>query len=75
MNNRLSVKFESGLYEITYRFRESNEISSLQDARELVDEAFLASVEKQLQDMHRTAVSAFGRRSGGEKEDEFDEIL
>ena len=52
MDNRLSVKFETGLYEQIYKFREGEGIETLEAARVFVDEIFGRSVLGQFQQMH-----------------------
>jgi len=44
MDNRLSVKFERGLNEQTYKFRTNNELQNFEDMQRLVDADFVASV-------------------------------
>lgn len=75
MNNRLSVKFESGLYEETYKFRESEEISSLEHIKKIVDADFLCIVERNLAAMHQTKMAALSRYLPAEEEEEFAEII
>jgi hypothetical protein len=75
MNNRLSVKFESGLYELVYKFRQGSGIEKLEDVKQLVDREFLNAVEQQMQDMHRNAMTALQKRQGTDQEETFEEIL
>ena len=75
MDNKFSVKFESGLYEQTYKFRDGEGIEGANDIRDLVDEAFLEKVETELQRMHRIRLQALSRREEPNGEDEFDEII
>ncbi|MEK7256255.1 MAG: hypothetical protein AAB316_15995 [Bacteroidota bacterium] len=44
MDNRLSIKFEAGMYEQTYKFRESTDLQDFAGAQRLVDEPFLRFV-------------------------------
>ncbi len=52
MDNRLSVKFETGLYEQTYKFREGEGADTLEDVQRLVDEGFFSGVLELFQHMH-----------------------
>lgn len=61
MDNKLSVKFETGLYEQTFKFRESNELSDFESMQKLVDEHFIAEVIEQFAKLHRTKNEALGR--------------
>lgn len=75
MNERLSVKFESGLYEQTYKFRPGGGADSLDELRALIDETFLEEVEQGLAAMHRRSMAALARRQPEAGEEEFEEIL
>ncbi len=75
MNNRLSVKFESGLYEETYKFRESENISSIEHIQKIVDAEFIADVEAHLTKMHQSKIAALSRYLPPVEEDEFEEII
>ncbi|MEM9822705.1 MAG: hypothetical protein AAF985_16605 [Bacteroidota bacterium] len=74
MNERLSIKFESGLYEQTYKLRNVDEIDTLEDIRKLVDDIFLEKVMSGLRTMHQTSQAALSRMLPDE-EDEFDTII
>ena len=75
MDNKLSVKFETGLYEQTYKFRESLELTSFEDVQRLVDEAFCAFILKQFEEMHRAKNEALARCLPAQQDDVFDEII
>ncbi|MEY3051198.1 MAG: hypothetical protein RLY31_983 [Bacteroidota bacterium] len=51
MDNRLSVKFETGHFEQTYKFREQEGLQYFQDVERLVDESLMNMVIRQFQDM------------------------
>ncbi|MEY3367986.1 MAG: hypothetical protein RI973_1141 [Bacteroidota bacterium] len=53
MDNKLSVKFETGLYEQTYKFRESEYLKEFADMQRLVDEEFIQCVEARFASMHQ----------------------
>jgi hypothetical protein len=75
MDNKLSVKFETGLYEQTFKFRESNEMATFQDMEKLVDEAFCQAVLAQFAIMHQLKNDAMGRALAAVQEDVFEEII
>ncbi len=74
MDNKLSVKFETGLYEQTYKFRSSDTINTLEDMQQLVDEAFINNVLAQMTTLHQIKSQALSRFLP-EDDDEFDEII
>lgn len=53
MDNRLSVKFEAGLYEQTYKFRDGDGINTVEDVERLVNQAFMENVLHCFERMHR----------------------
>ena len=75
MNNRLSVKFEAGLYEQTYKFRQGEGVDTLDDVRRIVDAEFAQAVEEELQLMHRRKISTLSRHLAPDGEEEFEEII
>lgn len=75
MDNKLSVKFETGLYEQTYKFRESDELKDFESLQKLVDAPFLRFVEEQFGRMHREKNEALGRFLPEEDEAGFPEII
>ena len=75
MDNKLSVKFENPLYEQTYKFRDSEQLSTLAEVQQLVDEVFINQVLAQLAAMHRTSQAALGRYLPAEEEEDFEEII
>ena len=75
MDNKLSVKFESGLYEQTYKFRMDDRLASLEDVKKLVDMPFLQAVEEELQRMHRVRNAALSRITEVNAADEFPTII
>jgi hypothetical protein len=74
MDNKLSVKFETGLYEQTFKFRESDALNSFESVQKLVDEPFINAVMKNFATMHRLKNDALGRFLPKETE-EFEEII
>ena len=75
MNNRLSVKFESGLYEQTYKFRESEDLKNIEQMRQLVDNQLIIEVEKGLAQKHQHKNQALARYLPPIEEDEFDTLI
>jgi hypothetical protein len=75
MDNKFSVKLESGLYEQTYKFRQSDDINGPEDIRKIVDEAFIAGVLEMLDQMHRIKNKAIERGLPSSEDDEFEEII
>lgn len=75
MNNRISIKFENGQYEQTYKFREHDAIKSLQDCERMVDAEMLAEVEATFQKMHQSKMGSFNRNILSGNEDEFETII
>jgi len=75
MDNKLSVKFESGLYEQTYKFRMNDQLETLEDVKKMVDLPFLQAVEEELQRMHRVRNAALSRLIKEDEKDEFPVII
>lgn len=51
MDTRISIKFENGYFEQTYKFRITEYLSSVAAIDELVDEAFLRTVQERFATM------------------------
>lgn len=75
MDNKLSIKFELGLYEQTYKFRESEYMKNVDDAGKLVDATLLGEVLKNFNNMHKAKNDALGQLVKMEEEGEFPEII
>ncbi|MEZ4953410.1 MAG: hypothetical protein R2825_07520 [Saprospiraceae bacterium] len=75
MDNKLSIKFELGLYEQTYKFRESEYMKNLEDAEKLVDATLLGEVLKNFNNMHKAKNEALGQLVKLEEEGEFPQII
>mgnify|MGYP006281904093 CR=1 FL=1 len=75
MNNRLSVKLESGLYEQTYKFRQGEGVDTLDDVRRIVDTEFTQAVLQELQQMHQRKTATLRRHLSPGEEAEFEEII
>ncbi len=74
MDNRLSIKFEAGMYEQTYKFRESTDLQDFAGAQRLVDEPFLRFVLEEFERMHRAKNEAVNRFLP-QAQAEFEEII
>lgn len=75
MDNKFSVKFESGLYEQTYKFRSSDTIKSLEAIQKMVDAPFCEAVLQDLNRMHQRKNEAMARTLPQEGGMEFEEII
>lgn len=53
MDDKISVKFESGQYEQTYKFRSGEGVEGLEDVRHFADAQFISAVESILTAMHQ----------------------
>lgn len=74
-DNRFLIKFELGLYEQTYKFRESEYLRDLKDIEKIVNAAFLGEVMQVFDRMHRTKEKALETLVQLRGEDEFPVIL
>jgi hypothetical protein len=74
-DNRLSVKFESGLCEQTYKFRDGEGADSVDAVHRIVDAAFAESVLSILQQMQAVRGAALARQMPSGEEEEFEEIV
>jgi hypothetical protein len=75
MDNRISVKFESGLYEQTYKFRSGEGIESLEDLQKVVDSSFQTQVLQQINQMHEAKIQALSRNVSQDDDEEFERII
>jgi hypothetical protein len=57
-DNRWSIKFEQGLLEQTYKFRDGEGVASLEEAIRWTTEAVIASVTDTFTRMHHTRLDA-----------------
>ena len=62
MNNRYSIKFESGGLEQTYKIRVGEYITSLSEVQELVDENFMKGVDETFKIMNRNRQNALEKK-------------
>jgi hypothetical protein len=74
MDNRLSLKIEDEYAEETFKFRQQEGLSTLEDLQRLADGPFLKTVEQRLLQMRRQAADAL-IRIAPPPQNEFDTIL
>ncbi|MFZ2900628.1 MAG: hypothetical protein WA004_18485 [Saprospiraceae bacterium] len=75
MDNRLSVKLETGLYEQIYKFRQGEGMETLEDIRAFLDQDFLVAAARHFSSMHQARLAAQARKVSIAGEDSFDEII
>ena len=73
-DSKYAVKFESGLYEQTYKFRTGDHIQSVEDIKKIIDQELIEQVQKGLHKMHQDKLAAIGRNIE-EEEEEIEEII
>lgn len=73
--HRYPVKFEDGTREQIYRFRKSEALSGLTDVQQLVDEEFIAAVERTFRKMGLDQRAVLDRLGGGGAETGLPEII
>ena len=74
-DTRLSIKFENGNFEQTYKFRPNEQTNSLRELDKLVDDTFLGQVRERFQRMEKEFNDSFIRNFPPTEEEEFDEII
>lgn len=74
-DTRLSIKFENGDLEQTYKFRPIPQANSLQELNKLLDEEFLQLVLERFQKMKQDFSASFTRNIPPAEEDEFPSII
>ena len=75
MDTRLSVKFENGNLEQTYKFRSSEALNSLREVKNLVDDQFLEAVAGSFSAMEKELNATFKRHLPPSTEEEFETII
>ena len=73
-DGKFSIKFESGLIEQIYKFRDDERLQSFEDIQKIVNEDFIEKTEALLRGMYDVRQEALLRFSAQE-EAEFDTIL
>jgi len=74
-DSKYSVKFESGLYEMTYKFRSGDELDSVEDIKAIVDAQFIQEVAESLPKMHQQKLGGISRWLQEKEALDFDEII
>lgn len=74
-DGRSSVKFETALYEQTFKLGDDERFSSLEGIQALVDGPFLSRVLEGFQQMHATRLESFARNFSSETSYPFEEII
>lgn len=75
MDNRLSVKFENGLYEQTFKLGADERLSTVEAVAQWADPALLADIQSNFQRMHQARMAAFERSFPASAEAVFEEII
>lgn len=75
MDNKTSIKFETGMYEQTYKFREMDQLNNMEQIKELVNDEFTNNILTEFQKMHQFKNNALSNFLPKEEEDEFEEII
>jgi len=73
-DSKYAVKFESGLYEQTYKFRSGDNLQTVEDIKAIVDSEFIQEVAASIPKMHQQKLEAMGRWQAIE-EDSFEDII
>jgi hypothetical protein len=73
-DGKFSIKFEGGLLEQIYKFRDDERLSSVETVKSIVDADFIAKIEDILRGMKTIQIAAM-ERAFPIDEDEFDVIL
>ena len=74
-DGKFSIKFESGLLEQTYKFRDDDRLATVEDVKKVVDAPFVASIEDILRGMYVAKMEAMQRNLSQPEENEFETII
>ncbi len=74
MDNRISVKFETGFFEQTYKFPQDIHLQTLEDVKGLVNAEFTEAVRQEFDRMHKISIRALSNRPNPAN-DNFEEII
>jgi hypothetical protein len=72
---KFSIKFESGLLEQLYKFRDDERLASVDDVKKVVDAVFVEKIEDILRGMYGAKMEAMQRNLVQSEEDEFEVII
>ena len=73
-DGKLSIKFESGLIEQIYKFRDDERLQTFEDIQKIIDEAFIQKTEEILRGMYDIKQAAMNRHLAIDEE-EFEKII
>ena len=74
-DGKFSLKFESGLLEQTYKFRDDERLATVEDMKQIVDQSFIHKIEEILRGMHDAKLDTLQRHLTQPEDDEFDQIV
>ena len=74
-DTRLSIKFENGDFEQTYKFRPTEQTNSLKEINRLLDDEFLEQVRARFEQMKQDFNAGFARNFAPPEDDEFPSII
>ena len=74
-DGKFSMKFENGLLEQTYKFRDDERLASVDDVKKCVDALFIEKVEEILRGMYAAKTETMQRHLSQSDEDEFETIV
>jgi hypothetical protein len=74
-DGRYSLKFETAMVEQTYKFRDDERLTTLDDVKKLVDAPFLEKVEALVRGMSEAKIETMSRNLPLPEGDEFDTII
>lgn len=76
MDNRISVKFETGLYEQTFKFRIGEGINTIEDVKRIVQPSFVEEVMHGFNRMHQIRTGILSNiQHASSMPDRFEEII
>jgi hypothetical protein len=74
-DGKFSIKFESGLLEQIYKFRDDDRLASVDDVKQLIDSNFVEKAEEILRGMYAMKMETMQRHLAQPEEDEFEVIV
>ena len=74
-DGRFSLKFENGLLEQTYKFRDDQRLTTVDDVKSIVDQSFTEKIEEILRGMHEAKMDAMSRNLPSLDDAEFPKII
>lgn len=73
-DTKILVKFETPLFEQTFKFRETDTLQTLEDVKKMIDIDFLLTIENRFGEMYRDSNQLLGRFIK-DQEEEWEEII